>query len=83
MVDQVLPRRRVKLNIDIEADSMQELSQTLDDIARRVLMDDLTKGFSAGYQSSYSYELSEDDSITHELWEAAVAEFVKRKRASV
>lgn len=83
MVDPVLPRRRVKLNLDVEADSIKDLFDTLEDIARRVYADDLTKGFSAGYQSSYSYELSEDESITHESWEAAVAEFVKRKRAAL
>lgn len=81
-MDQALPRRRLRLQLDIEADSMDELVSALEQIGHRAERGDLTKGFSAGYNSSYSYELNEDESITHESWAEDVAEFVKRKRAT-
>lgn len=77
------PRRRVVCVLEIGADSRDDLVMTLEDIARRVGMDDLTeKGFSAGYNSSYNYKLDEDESVTHESWSAALADLVKRNKAT-
>jgi hypothetical protein len=73
MVDAV--RRRVQCELKIEADSMAALVETIDDISRRIGMDDLSpSGFSAGYNSSYRYRLDEDESITHDSYFAAIRE---------
>ena len=73
MVDAV--RRRVQCELKIEADSMADLVEALDDISARIGMGDLApSGFSAGYNSSYRYRLNEDESITHDSYWAAIKE---------
>ena len=77
------PRRRLVCVLEIGADSRDDLVQTLEDIARRIAMDDLSpRGFSAGYNSSYNYKLREDENVTHESWKAAMNELVQRNKAS-
>ena len=81
-MEQPLPRRRYRLKLDLEADTLDEMEIALENIGRMAVRGELTKGFSAGYNSSYSYELDDaGEQITHESWKADVAEFVKRKRA--
>ena len=80
MHDPTLPRRRLRLKLDLEADSMTELVCALENIGRQAALGELTRGFSAGYNSSYSYELDEDAGVTEESYREALAEFVKRKR---
>lgn len=76
-----LPRRRHRLKLDLEADSLGELAVALQHIGFLAERGELTKGYSAGYNSSYDYEFDSDENVTEESYRAAVAEFVKRKRA--
>lgn len=82
-MDSIAPRRRCKLKLDLEADDVRELTVALENIARHIGMGELTsRGFSAGYNSSYEYELSEDESITHESWRAALSAAIARQKVS-
>lgn len=74
------PRRRVTCTLELQADSMEDLIAALEDIARRIGMDDLARsGFSAGYNSAYNYRMDEDENITHDSWRAALEEWRKRR----
>lgn len=73
------PRRRFRLKLELEADSMDALVRSLENIGLYAERGELTKGFSAGFDSSYDYELTDDPSITPEVWREALASYIKQR----
>lgn len=72
------PRRAFVLKLELGADTRDDMVKELEQIARRILMDDMTTGVLGGPTTGYTYSLSVDETITHddyfcaiEAWNAA------------
>lgn len=82
------PHRHIKMTIEIEADTMEELAWALDNFSTELLMDydkgrkpETTQGFSAGYRASFSYTTDVDYSVNGDSYRAAVKKWLEHKKA--
>ena len=71
------PRRRFVLNLKLGADSYEELSSALYNIAREFDRHEIGKDMASGSPSSgFSLEWSEDESVTHDSYMVAIDEYL-------
>lgn len=79
----VAPRRRVLLTLKLDADSWKDMADRLRCLARDIDIEGGmgTAGLSAGYSASYTYEASEDPTITHDSWAAALDVYLEALHA--
>ena len=70
---EVLPRRRVVVKLQIGADSWEELRGIFRGLETRLVVDGRLSAtcISGGYSSGYIMESNEDESITHDSWAEA------------
>ncbi|MBI1383017.1 MAG: hypothetical protein GC161_18255 [Planctomycetaceae bacterium] len=77
-----LPRRRHVLSLKIQADSPEELSWALKELAIQALERGFAaNGASGGVSSCWSYEYSEDRTVTAESYRSTLISFLERLRA--
>lgn len=70
------PRRRVRLELDLGADSRAKMADWLEDIAGQIRRGELNgDAVGGGYSVGYWLELTERPEITHESYFAALAAF--------
>jgi len=77
---EVVPVRAFRFTLRLDADSRDDLTQALENIATRIALDELTTGVSGGYGSGYSYELLNDPSQTHERYFADLNAWLAKAR---
>ena len=67
------PRRRVKIELRMGADSWKDAADTLECIATEIRLGKHCNGpiISGGYTTGYAWEADEDESITHDSYQAA------------
>lgn len=71
------PRRRFVLKLNLGADSYEEMSSALYNIAREFDRHEIGKDMASGSPSSgFSLEWSEDESVTHHSYMAAIDEYL-------
>ena len=63
-----LPIRAYRLTLQLDADSLDDLSNALRDIIDKADRGELAKGLSGGCRSGYIYELLHDPQQTHEAY---------------
>lgn len=59
-----VPHRAVRLKLDLEADDRMSMIQALENIGRRIAMQELTNGCSGGPDSGYIYTYTESEHPT-------------------
>jgi hypothetical protein len=74
------PHRAVRLVLDLEADTREDLLSALRQIGIEIAMGQLTKGVSGGYSSGYSYEYTESASPTHDQYFEALNLYLKQNK---
>lgn len=62
----VKPRRACVLQLELQADTPEEIEIALRDIGLRVLMGEITTGVSGGYSSGYIYSYEKRDGPSHD-----------------
>lgn len=79
----VPPRRRVMLTLKLDADSWGDMADRLRSLARDIDIEGGMgkEGLSAGFNASYTYEASEDPSVTHDSWAAALDVYLEKLHA--
>ncbi len=78
----LLPRRRHVLSLKIQADTTGDLIYALEDFARKVCDEGLgLNGACGGVSTGWSYEYSEDPSVTPEVYQARLMHYVELFRA--
>lgn len=71
------PRRRFVLKLSLGADSYEEMTSALYNIAREFDRREIGKDMASGSPSSgFSLEWSEDESVTHDSYMAAIDEYL-------
>lgn len=77
------PRRRVQINLNLGADTWDIAARTLDQIAFEIRRGNWRgpNGCSGGYDSGFTIESSEDESVTHESWYADLQSHLAKERA--
>lgn len=73
------PRRRLLLELELQADSVVDLVVALENFAIQVDRGELTDGCSGGYSTGSIYKLDEDKTITHESFVKALDEYLAKK----
>ncbi|WP_027817106.1 hypothetical protein [Paraburkholderia bannensis] len=77
------PQRAIVFHLDVQADSMRELSDVLFNLSNRVAADDLsTHSVSGGYGSGFEHWLTVADGPTHDEYLAQLDDYLKRKEAA-
>lgn len=71
-----IPRRRIKFKAEIEADSIDDLTDHFRQLAFEISTGS-RKSVCGGYHVGSSYEVDEDESITHESWNKALNVYIK------
>lgn len=77
------PHRAVRLTLAIEADTLDELAMTLENIAAQAERNELTTGTSGGCGSGYNYELLQDPEQTHDSYFAQLRAYLASKTPNV
>lgn len=62
------PRRRYQLELNVGADSKEDLIGFLRSFQTELYMDRISTGVTGGYSSGGHYKLSIDERITHDSW---------------
>lgn len=70
------PRRRIKFKAEIEADSIENLTDHFRQIAFEISTGS-RKSVCGGFYVGSSYEIDEDKSITHESWNKALNAYIE------
>jgi hypothetical protein len=74
------PKRACQFVLDLQADTRQELADSLYNIASRIERGEMTRGVSGGYSSGYVYELTENEGPTHDEWAANLRAYLDAKK---
>jgi hypothetical protein len=75
------PKRACRFVLDLEADTRQDLAGALFNISSRIERGEMTHGVSGGYSSGYIYELTENDTPTHDEWAERLRTYLDEKKA--
>jgi hypothetical protein len=70
------PRRAYMLDLKVDADSLDDLIGYLRTFETDLYMGKVSKGISGGYSSGAIYDLSVDETITHESWVVALEAYI-------
>lgn len=71
------PARRFRLDLFIEADTMEQLSSALFNLSTRADREELSaSGVSGGYSSGYVYTLTDNPEMTHDRYVACLNEYL-------
>lgn len=78
-----LPRRRLRLLLDLQADSLDELEAALTNIGRDLLIEDREEREtdSGGWASGYHLELTCDEDIDGDTYRSRLREWADDRRA--
>lgn len=75
------PERACRLQLDIQADTRDEMVRSLEYIATAIDRGELSTGCSGGVHSGWTYEYSQHPGPTHEEYCEQLKEYLARKRA--
>jgi hypothetical protein len=73
------PRRAYVLTLELQADSRDDLSAALRQLALEVDRDRISRGVWGGVSSGANYSLDIDESITHDLYFQHLEDFLREK----
>lgn len=79
------PRRRVRFNLRLQADSWDDVSKALLDLSTEVALGNWRgpNGASGGPGAGYTIESDEDETVTHDSYFEALNEYLARERRGV
>lgn len=82
MIGTLIPRRRHVLSLTVQADTIDELSKALEQLAFQAIFSGFgSSGASGGVSSGWTHEYSEDPSVTPEVYQARQMHYVELLRA--
>lgn len=70
------PKRRLQFKLECGADSRDALIGVLSRLQFLIGSNQITRGVSGGYDSGYTYELTEDENIDHDMFCTALDEYL-------
>jgi hypothetical protein len=74
MADDMAPRRRVVIGLELGADSWDDAARVLEQVALQIRMGQMRgPGVSGGPATGYIYDASEDETVTHDSYFEALA----------
>lgn len=71
-----IPRRAYKLDLKVEADSLDSLIGYLRSFETDLHMGKISRGVMGGYSAGSTYSLDVDETITHDAWAEANQRYV-------
>ena len=75
------PKRACRFELDLQADTRDELASALFNLATRIERGELSTGVSGGYSSGCVYSLTESDRPTHAEYVEQLNAYLKREPA--
>lgn len=82
MTDLKPPVRACRLVLDIQADTPEEMANSLESIGRQILMEQLSTGVSGSPSCGYQYSYTKNDRPTHDEYVALNKAYVDQLMAN-